>query len=300
MAVEKPKSAEEFEALSWDQVAELADAVSAGSILLTEEDYKQHWSKGFQETNLFGDTTAKAMVVADRFYDVANAVNVKCGLVFMVDITLQQPRTWDGAAKDHTNYATSELNLTQFPIMLKQLPEEISKHIVEVSIYANAWDPDSSKISGGYINTKLFLPSYSELGGSNWGIIGELGEKWPYFKYADDPDAARKKQYCQPDGALAETNYFTRSRFPDGDLYQTVSGDTGEFSTYGPIEWGGRLPLCFCMGSAEPDIDNAVTARQTVQLINHGLALVSGGGSNVEFATDEDITAAIATLIWGE
>lgn len=44
----KPKSAEEFAALSWDEISELVDAISASSITLTEEDYKAGWKKEFR------------------------------------------------------------------------------------------------------------------------------------------------------------------------------------------------------------------------------------------------------------
>ena len=279
----KPKSAEEFAALSWDEISELADAISAGSITLTEEDYKAGWKKEFRCDLLFGDTPVNAVVMAGSFYDVAGASAFKCGLVFMTDITFQQPRTWDTAG-NHTNYATSDLHLKDFSTILKQLPEEITKHIVDVMIYSNYWDPDKSIFSHDYISTKLFLPSYSELGGPNWANMSENGEKWPYFEYAEDADVARKKQYCESSGSLADTNYFTRSRFSDGDLYNTVAEKTGQFSTYGPIQWGGRLPLCFCMGSSEPSLKNAVSAEQAVELINDGLSKVV-----IDALTEEDI-----------
>ena len=44
----KPKSAEEFAALSWDEISELADAISVSSITLTKKDYKAGWEKEFR------------------------------------------------------------------------------------------------------------------------------------------------------------------------------------------------------------------------------------------------------------
>ena len=255
-----PQSQEEFEALSWHEIANLEDDIDS---LIQLDVWK---------TAQVGDDQIQFQLVSGEQYELADGSG-KNKMVFLSKNLLPSQKMAD--ANESTTWKTSLVKQKLDDTYFGQLPEDLQNEIVEVKLpcFATPIESSTSSVAPNleYVNSKLFIPSAPE--------IFPQSSLSSYYPKTDSSTTWEGKQYKWYETHTTASDrvknrnsssvlWWLRSPCHISTIWLFLNvGSGGLNGSYG-VTNSNCLAAAFCLG--KPKL-KATTPQQVAQIVQAGL-----------------------------